>query len=119
MKKLSDYRDEEAIEVWADIVEPLSIIMTDKEVKETWQKGVTIFSISKIILKRHAKEVKEILLAVDDTPINGINIFQRLISFMQDLLTRDDSKGFFSFAEPKEEKESFGSATESIKDGEK
>ena len=31
MKRLSDYQGEEAIELWADLLDPISDILTDKE----------------------------------------------------------------------------------------
>ena len=31
MKTLSDYKDEEAIELWADLIDPLTAIFSDKE----------------------------------------------------------------------------------------
>lgn len=62
--KLSDYKNEEALDVLADIIEPLSIILADKECSGVI-KGGTIAASAKAILKTHPKEVIAILAALD------------------------------------------------------
>ena len=103
MKKLSDYKDEAAIELWADMLEPLSVIFTNEQVKEA-QKKNSYIEIAKIALKTNAAEVKKVLLLVDDTPINGLNILIRLMELFSEIGESEYGQSFFGFAE-QEEKE--------------
>lgn len=120
MKKLSDYKGDEAIELWADLLEPLTVILGDKEVQKVVSSGMPKMLIAKTILKNHNKEAVEILLRVDPTPIDGLNIILRLISLLSDIGSNDEIKSFFGYAEQvKEENESSGSVTENTEDEEK
>lgn len=59
-KKLSDYRDEEALILLADILEPALIIMQDEEFRDNARKRNEARAI-KCAIKNHPKEVMEIL----------------------------------------------------------
>ena len=71
--KLSDYKGEEAIEVLADIIEPLTAILGDKDLREfvADNKGKKIPRIAYIkpILKNHPKEVIEVLAGIEKEPV--------------------------------------------------
>ena len=116
MKRLSDYTGNDAIELWADILDPLTAILGDGKVRAAIQSKVSALTIAKVILENRSKEAESILTRIDDTPINGLNILTRLIALLADIGSSDDVKGFFGFAEQeKTVKESSGSPTESIK----
>lgn len=118
MKRLSDYKDESAIELWADLLEPIATIISDKKLKEIYGKQPNIF-VAKYILKNHKTEAKQILLAIDDTPITAVNIFARILSFLADINNAPEFKDFLQFAEQEnKDNVSFGSATENIKENE-
>lgn len=113
MKKLSDYKGDEAIDLWADLLDPLTKILGDKKVKDVIQSGKSKMEIAKEILKHHKKEAVEIMLRVDPEPIDGLNIILRLVAILSDIGQNDEIKSFFAYAEAvKTESESFGSATE-------
>jgi hypothetical protein len=96
MKKLSDYKGEEAIDLWANLVEPISMIMSDKEVKDVFKdKEKTIAEKAKICLKSHKAEIKEILLSVDETEIDGINLVIRFIDILKEIEENEELKVFF------------------------
>jgi len=95
MKRLSDYKDDEAIELWGELLEPISVIFSDSS-EIMSDKKKTIAAKAKAILKAHPEEVKEILLIIDDTPVNGLNILFRLIALLQDF---EDGADFFTSAE--------------------
>lgn len=60
--KLSDYKGEEALDVLADIIEPLTMIIADGEIQElTKQKKVPPIKYVKPAIKNHKREVIEIL----------------------------------------------------------
>lgn len=120
MKKLADYQGEKAIELWANLIEPMFAIIGDSEVTDLWRKKNTpIYKIASTILKTHKKEASEILLAIDDTPINGINVFPRTIGILLEFFNNSEARLFFGFAEQeKTQKEFSGSAMENTEDGE-
>ena len=116
MKKLSDYKGDEAIELWADLLEPMTAILGDTKVVNVIKSKKPPMIIAKEILKEHSAEAKKILLRIDDTPINGLNIVVRLVTVLADIGQSEEIKSFFGYAEQaKTESESIGSPTENIK----
>lgn len=113
MKKLSDYQGAEAIELWAELLEPCTEILTSAEVKEAFQKKKPIVEVAKTILKTKPKETEKLLLCIDPSPVNGINILMRLVALITDLLSDENASSFFGFAaQAKEVKEYSGSPME-------
>lgn len=120
MKKLSDYEGNEAIELWADLLEPLTKILGDESVQEVVRSGAPKLLIAKEILEKHSEEAKEVMLRIDPTPINGLNIIIRLVSLLADIGQNEEIKSFFGYAEQKRTESKFsGSVMESIKEEEK
>lgn len=114
MKKLSDYKGEDAIDLWGDLLEPLNTILSDDVVRKTIQSGQSKMVIAKDILKRHKKEAVKVLLRIDPTPLDGLNIILRLVALLTDIGQNDEIKSFFGYAEQaKTDEESIGSVTES------
>ena len=99
MKKLSDYKGEEAIELWADILEPLNAIFTDNEFAEAVRSGKSKMELAKLLLKNHAKETEEVLLRIDNEPIDGLSILIRVIALLAEIGQNEYAKTFFGFAE--------------------
>lgn len=118
MKRLSDYKGEEAIELWGDLLEPLTKIISDKEIANTIKSGKPKILIAKTILANHKKEATEILLRIDPTPIDGLNIVLRLGSIISEIGESDELKTFFGFAE-QANNESSGSVTVNTEEEEK
>ena len=120
MKKLSDYEGEQAIELWSDLMNPISSILKDKDIKEVVTKGKPKIEIAKTILRNHSKEATEILLRIDPEPINGLNIVLRLILLLAEIGSNPEIKSFFGFAEQaKTDAESSGSHMENTEEEEK
>lgn len=120
MKKLSDYEGEAAIELWADMLEPMNDILADPRTAEVVKSGKSRLIIAKTIFKNHPEEAKRILLTIDPTPLNGLNIILRLVAVLADLGQNEEIKGFFGYAEQVQtEDESGGLPTENTEDGEK
>lgn len=115
MKKLSDYVGEDAIDLWLDLLEPLSVIATDNEIRKITRSGKPKLLIAKTILKAHRKEAIEIMERIDPEPINGLNIISRLIAIITEIGENKELKSFFGYAvQAKTEKESSISVTENI-----
>jgi hypothetical protein len=94
MKSLKDYKGEEAIELWADLAEPIAKIMADEEVKNSYGEGKPIITMVKTILKRHKEEAEEILLRIDDTPINALNLVTRTLSVALEVINDESVASF-------------------------
>lgn len=62
--KLSEYKGEQALDLLADIIEPASKIMADKEVLDTLRNTNKAAAI-KVAIKRHKQELIEIMAALD------------------------------------------------------
>lgn len=113
MKKLSDYQGEEAIDLWADLMEPAATILADKEVAAVMQeKGKPPIVIVHKILKRHKKEAIEILTRIDSTPVNGLNAVTRLLVLIGELMEDEVARSFFATQGQTMAGESSGSDTE-------
>lgn len=120
MKRLSDYTGDEAIELWADLIDPIAIILGDKKIAGTIKSGKPKIQIAKEILKDHKTEATNILLRIDPSPINGLNIVLRLVNLLAEIGENEDIKSFFGFAEQvKTNVASSGCVTESTEADEK
>lgn len=99
MKRLSDYKGEEAIDLWADLIDPLITIMTDeKVVKKFQEQGTPIVKTASFIVKEHKKEVAEILTRIDEKEITGTNFPTRAVNLILDIINSEEAKGFFDLA---------------------
>ena len=111
MKRLSDYKGEEAIDLWMELLEPIIKITSDNQVANTFRTNVPIISKAQTIVKLHKKEAVEILTKIDPTPIDGLNLIIRLVDLLIEIEEHEELKSFFSVAET--EGESSNSAMES------
>lgn len=119
MKKLSDYKGDEAIELWADLLDPLSEVINDENFQRVVRSGKSKMIIAKEILKNHSKEAMQIMQRIDPEPVDGLNLILRLIALLADLGSNEEIKGFFGYAEQvKTESESSGSVMENTEGAE-
>lgn len=94
--KLSEYKNEQALDILADILEPSSKIFSDKEVKKAFETGDKIKGI-KTVIKTHKKEIIEILAVLDGVPVveyecNVLTLPVKLLEILNDT----DLTSFFS-----------------------
>lgn len=117
MKKLSDYKDEQAIELWADLLDPLVEIFKDQRIIDAFRSGKPTIVLAQEMIKSHANEVSKMLLIVDPTPLNGLNILIRLVGVLNELMEDPTLSDFFGLsAVAKKQETSFGSAMENTGD---
>lgn len=117
MKKLSDYKGEEAIELWADLLDPFVAIVGDKKIAGIIRSKKPPLEIAKEVLKSYKKEATQILLTIDDTPLDGFNIIVRLVDVINEFATNKTMMSFFgSQAEGKEQKKPSGLPTENTEE---
>jgi len=65
MRKLSEIKGEEAIDVLAEILVPITTIANDEEVKNGFETSVAM--CVSIALKKHKDEVLDVLSVIDGT----------------------------------------------------
>lgn len=118
MKNLSDYRDDDALDLLADIIEPATEIFADEEVKKAF--GKSKLAAIRIAIKRHKPELMQIMARMDGVPVeeyhcNVLTLPARLLQILSD----EELTTFFTDAVQSSgtEKHS-GSAMEVIKGGE-
>lgn len=63
MRKFTDIKGEESLDVLAEILVPITVIANDEEVKKGFETNVAM--CASIALKNHKKEVIDILTAID------------------------------------------------------
>lgn len=68
MRKLSEIKGEEALDVLAEIIEPAAQIFTDENVKKAL-KSESRIKAAKIILKDHKKAILTLMAALEETPV--------------------------------------------------
>ena len=94
--KISEYRDEAALELLANISEPAIEIFADKELTDLIRQKKSGKAVS-VAIKNHKKEVMELLAAMDGVPIEEYhcNIFSLPLKLME-ILSDKELIAFFS-----------------------
>lgn len=119
MKKFSDYKDEEAIELWADLIDPIGDIFSDPDVSKYIKSGASTLKKAQMLLKMKKKAAVQIILRVDPTPIDGLNLIIRLVDVLLEIENSEDLSGFFDSArQGMSSSESSGSVTANTGAGE-
>ena len=108
MKKLSEYENEEALEVLADLIDPLATIALDKElvadIRANFKNGAERGRLISDTIKKHKKEVIRVLAALERTPVEEYkcNLMTLPAQIMNILNDADLMSYFLSSAETKE-----------------
>ena len=110
--------NEDALELFADLLEPAAEIFTDKEVVEILQSGEKPIKAVKIAIKNHKSAVIEMLARIDgiepeDYKVNIISLPVKLLN----LLNKPELQDLFTLQGQEIDVGSSGSATENTKDG--
>lgn len=117
--KLSDYKGEDAIDVLADIIEPVGVIITDEEFKNLAKNKAGNLTMVKFILKKHKHEIIEILAALERKSYEEYVETVTLLTLPQkiiELLNDKELSDFFGQQVQMMNEESSGSATENIEE---
>lgn len=115
MKKLSEYKNEEALDLLADIFEPVTEIFADQEFANKLQQNI-MMAVQHVI-KAHKKSVLKILARLEGVPVEEYEctIFTLPMALLN-ILNDQDMLNFFASQGLKIGEESFGSATENIEE---
>ena len=111
--KLSDYKDEEALDLLVELIEPAADIFSDKEIAELIRNNGKPMAAVKLAIKNHKKSVIQILATLEGVPVEEYhcNIFTLPIALLN-LLNDKDLMNFFSSQGQMTDVNSSGSATE-------
>ena len=63
--RLSDIKGEQALDVLADIIEPVAKILADENLKKVKEQNVPIIKVVPYLLKNHKRSIIEILAILD------------------------------------------------------
>lgn len=97
--KLSDIKGEAAIDTLANLIEPVTEILADPDIKEAVEKKKPKLLIAKDLLKKHKKEVIEVLAAFNQKTyeeyVGKASLASILVETI-DLLNDEDLMAFFN-----------------------
>lgn len=115
--KLSEIKGDRAFDALADIIEPVSTIMTDQEVLDTY-RGAPKMELVKLLLKKHRKAITEIMAILDGVPVEEyeVSVVSLPVKLLEILNDPELAKVFQS---PEQTKTSFGSVTGNTEEKEK
>ena len=118
MRKLSEYKDEEALDLLADILDPVCEIFVDKAVITPLQSGNKVKAVS-VAIKNHKKEVVEIMATLNGVEVKDFHYnIVTLPKMVLEILNDKDLLDFFSSQGEEVTKTPFGSVTEATEDEE-
>ena len=111
--KLSEYQGEAALDILADLIEPVGEIMTDKEIGEVFKKNR--FKAIGLAIKNHKKAVMQIMSTIDGVPVEEYkcNVFTLPVKILE-LLNDQDIVQLFTYQGQTGGANSSGSASENI-----
>lgn len=118
MKKISEYKNEDAIDLLADIIEPTAKIFANKELKKAINNKATKIELIKVALKNNKSDLIEILarlngVDVDEYECTVMSIITDCLSIISDKELSD----FFTLQQQMMVEESSESAMESTEEG--
>lgn len=94
--KLSEFKNEKALDVLAEIIEPITEIVSDEEVKACIKEKKKIRGIAKAI-KNHKKEIIYILAVLDDEPVETYEVNLATLPFkIMEILSDEVLNDFFT-----------------------
>ena len=68
MRKISEYKDEEAINLLADLLDPVVLIFAEPDIAEFTRQKNYIKAIQ-VAIKKHIKEVMKIMAILEGVPV--------------------------------------------------
>lgn len=95
--RLSDYKNEDAIEVLADMMEPIATIMSQPEVEEAFKSGKPMIVTAKAILKSNSRAVLEMIAALHRKQPEEMDVtIPSLLKDLLDILNDPDIVSLFT-----------------------
>lgn len=93
--KLSEVKNEEALDLLGDLLEPVAEILADPKVKELF--GGKPIKLASYIIKNHKSEVLQVLARMDGVPVEdySCNVFSLPVKVIE-LLNDENLKELFT-----------------------
>ena len=113
--KLSEYQGEAALDLLAELIEPVGEIMSDKEIGEVFNKNR--FKAIGLAIKNHKKSVMQILATLDGVPVEEYkcNVFSLPVKILE-LLNDPEMIQLFQYQGQTGDANSSGSASENTEE---
>ena len=119
MRLLSECKNEEALDLLVDILEPATEMMSDKEVIEMLYDRSRRMEGIKTMIRKHKKAVVQILAALDGCPVSEYEFgFFVLPSRLLEVVNDKELLSFFTAQQTLDSKNMSSSATENTEDRE-
>lgn len=117
--KLSDYQGEDALDLLADILDPITDIASDAELKKVISNRKNNLEIVMYLLKHHKKEILAVLARIDGVAVEDYkcNVFTLTKSVLE-IINDESVAELFRSQGQKMVDSSFGSATENTEGAE-
>lgn len=110
--------NDESLELFADLLEPVGAILADGSIVEALQRGEKMTSVVAMAIKRHKPEVVEVLARIDGVDPKEYKVNILALPFrLLNLLNRPEVKDLFTTQDQSNVAASSGPATESTEDG--
>ena len=110
--KLSEYKNEKAIEILGQMIAPISSILADEKVKKAYANGEDKLGFVQALLTNHPKEIVQILAILDDTPVDEYEVsLTTLPKKVLEIINDEALQDFFESQGQNLEWTSSGSAT--------
>lgn len=110
--KLSDYKDEAALDLLAELIEPASEILADNAVRDAASARKTWRAVA-LAIKNHKASVMKVLAALEGVPVEDFHCnVMTLPAKLVELFDDPDIAQLFTFAGQTEEQTASGSLTE-------
>ena len=115
--KLSEIKGEKAIEVFADLLEPVSNILSDEEVANAFKNDESKIEIIKKMLKKHSKDVIKAMAIIDGVPVDKYEVnFLTLPSKLMEIFNDEAISELFTSQSQNLTSEHSGSVMENIEE---
>ena len=116
--KITDFENEKAIDVLADLLDPFSIILEDEQFKAFRKTKPSRIKVAQMLLRTHKPEMIQILAILDDTPVEQYNTnLAKLLIDVLNLLGDPTIQDLFTSQGQESIETSSGSAMGNIEDG--
>lgn len=121
MKRLSEFKDEQALDLLAEVFEPAIEIMSDNDFLKALDNNRV--EAVKIAINKHKKSVMSVLAAMEGVPVEEYHcsfftLPVRLIELISEIMKEPELMAFFIPQGKKKSETTFGSATENTEEKE-
>lgn len=93
--KITEYKNEDALELLCDLLDPMTKILSDKELLEAMKDGASKIEIVKTAIKNNKSSVIEVLARLKGVPVKDYN--ENLISMIAEIFTILNDEELLSF----------------------